>query len=239
MTGLGALAEAYLHFAEATRVHGGQMLSSGCGVWEAELKLTAGDGDGARAQTQANRAACGRNGWNRSGALCETLLGRCALPGDPGRAGAHLAAARGYGSRAGDIEVTLRCYHLAAEIARHDRDFPRAVTETLNGIQLADSHGFGRWSLDIRTELAKIYLAAGEPAKAIEPAEWVLRRAQEEDCQYAWGVADSLHLLGVAHAQLGDTAKAREYLTQAVEKRKPLEHPGLKETRAELRKLGR
>jgi hypothetical protein len=45
-------------------------------------------------------------------------------------------------------------------------------------------------------------------------------------------------LLGVAHARLGDKAKAREYLQLAAEKRKPLEHPGLAETEDELRKLG-
>jgi Tetratricopeptide repeat len=65
----------------------------------------------------------------------------------------------------------------------------------------------------------------------------VLKRSQEPDCQYAWGIANSLHLLGVAHARLGDKAKARDYLERAIEKRKPLEHPGLKETEAELRKL--
>jgi hypothetical protein len=66
----------------------------------------------------------------------------------------------------------------------------------------------------------------------------VLNRSREEDCQYAWGLADSLHLLGVAHARLGDTKKAREYLTEAAAKREPLEHPGLAETHAELDRLG-
>jgi len=65
----------------------------------------------------------------------------------------------------------------------------------------------------------------------------VLKRSQLEDCQYAWGIADSLHLLGVAHARLGDQAKARDYLQRALEKRKPLEHPGLAETNDELRRL--
>src|SRR5207249_3417666 len=104
--------------------------------------------------------------------------------------------------------------------------------------QLADSCGFGRWSLDIRTELAQIHLAASEPAKAIPPAEWVLGRSQEPDCQYAWGVADGFHLLGIAHAHLGEAAKARDYLTRAIETRTPLGHPGLPETRAELDTLG-
>jgi hypothetical protein len=97
----------------------------------------------------------------------------------------------------------------------------------------ADSSGFGKWSLDIRTDVARIYIAAEVLAKAIEPAEWVLKRSQESDCPYAWSIADSLHLLGVAH-QLGNKEKARDYLRQTIEKRKPLEHPRLAESESEL-----
>jgi hypothetical protein len=66
----------------------------------------------------------------------------------------------------------------------------------------------------------------------------VLKRSQEDDCQYAWGIADAFHLLGVAHARLGDTARARQYLRRAVKARRPLEHPALPETEDELRRLG-
>jgi tetratricopeptide (TPR) repeat protein len=175
---------------------------------------------------------------SRSEATSHCLLGHCCLTHDTPQGNEHLTVARAYASRTGNVEVALRCYHLAAEIARHEKDFSLAEAEALDGIQLADSCGFGRWSLDIRTELAKIHLAAGEPAKAVEPAEWVMKRSEEPDCQYAWGIADSLHLLGVAHARLGDKAKARDHLSRAVEKRRPLEHPGLGDTEAELARLG-
>jgi tetratricopeptide (TPR) repeat protein len=237
--GLGSGVNARHHFAEATKREHEPILYSVLGAEEAEFKLTTGDPAAAHTQTEANRIICRRNNWTDSIARCDTLLGRCALPEDPAGARTHLAAARAYANRSGHVEVTLRCYHLAAEIARHEGNFALAVSEALDGIQLADSCGFGRWSLDIRTELARIQLTAGNAKEAIEPAEWVLRRSQEEVCQYAWGIADGLHLLGIAHGRLGDKEKAREYLRQAVEKRKPLEHPGLKETRAELRKLGR
>jgi tetratricopeptide (TPR) repeat protein len=238
LAGLGMVADARHHFAEATSREDEPMLYALRGVTEAEFKLATGNAAAARTQAEANRIICGRNNWPADCARCDTLLGRCALPDDSVGARSYLAAARDYAGRSGDAEVTLCCYQLAAEIARHERDFPCAVAEAEAGIQLADSCGFGRWSLDIRTELAQIHLAAGRPRDAIEPAEWVLRRSQEADCQYAWGIADSLHWLGVAHARLSDTAKARDYLTRATEKRKPLEHPGLKETEDELRKLG-
>jgi tetratricopeptide (TPR) repeat protein len=237
--GLGSLSDARHNFTKATKLSNQPMLHNLYGQQEAEFKLVTGNQTGARTQTEFNCTICDQNNWTLHLTVCKTILGRCVLPNDLATARVHLVAARDYASRSGDVEVTLRCYHLAAEIARHEPDFPTAVVEAEAGIQLADSCGFGRWSLDIRTELAKIHLAAGRPRDAIEPAEWVLKRSQEPDCQYAWGIADSLHLLGVAHARLGDKKTARDYLTRAVEKRKPLKHPGLKETRAELRKLGK
>jgi tetratricopeptide (TPR) repeat protein len=241
LNGLGLGADAQEHFTKATQCQDKPLLYSLRGIQEAEWKLAKRDQTGALAQTEANSTICRRNGWTQHLALCETLLGRCALPEEPAQARSHLTAAREYASRSGDIHVTLRSYHLAAEIARHEKNFPLALSEALDGIQLADSCGFGRWSLVIRTELAKIHLAAGELAKAIEPAEWVLKRSEEPECQYAWGVADSLHLLGVAHARMrgkANKAKARDYLQRAVEKRRAIEHGELKESEDELQKLG-
>jgi tetratricopeptide (TPR) repeat protein len=234
---LGRLDEARKEFAESTKMESHPRLYSLRGVWEAELNIAAGTREEAHDQTEANRAVADRHHWTDDCARCDTLLGRCALPENPVKARRHITSAREYATRTGNIEVALRCYHLAAEIARHERAFPLAAAEALDGIQLADSCGFGRWSLDIRVELATIHLAAGDPRAAIEPASWVLHRAEQPDCQDAWAIADSLHLLGVAHARLGDTEKARSFLTRAVEKRTPLEHPGLAETRAELAAL--
>lgn len=236
--GLGSVADARGYFGRVRHFERTRSLDP-LEVWrEAEFRLAVGDWAESRDLTVAVREYCRLNDMAEDLARLDTVLARAALSDDPAEARAHSAVAREFAARTGHVELTLSCYHLAAEVARHDQDFVTAVTEAEAGIQLADSCGFGRWSLDIRTELVTTHLAAGEPAKAIEPAGWVLMRSQEEDCQYAWGTADSLHLLGVAHARLGDTAKARDYLSRAAEKRKPLEHPGLAETEAELRKLG-
>lgn len=234
----GALSQARAHFTDVSVVEQKMSVRAPLrGVWEAEFKLAAGNRAGALAQTKATNMLCRRENFTRVLALCDTVLGRCALPDDPFRARDHLAGAREYASRTGNIEVTLRCYHLAAEIERCELHFSLAESEALDGIQLADSCGFGRWSLDIRTELARIYLAADESAKAVEPAERVLKRSEEPDCQYAWGIADSLHFLGVAHARLGDKQKARDYLERAIWKRKLLEHPELSHSEDELAEL--
>jgi tetratricopeptide (TPR) repeat protein len=235
--GMGLFKETRYHFGEATKIENVPMLFSRRGLFEAEFKLAIGNQAGAHIQTGANQKICSQNSWIDDVARCETLAGRCALPDGPQKAHLHLTAAREYASCTGDVEVTLRCYHLAAEIFRHEGNLPLAISEALDGVQLADSCGFGRWSLDIRIELARIYLANNEPAKAIEPAELVLKRSQDPECQYAWGIADSLYLLGIANALLGDKSKAIDYLERAIEKRKPLEHPGLKDTEEELRKL--
>jgi hypothetical protein len=149
----------------------------------------------------------------------------------------YLAAGRAYATRSGHIEITLRCYHLAATLARCERESALGVTEAMNGVQLADSCGFGRWSIDIRLELAQVYLANGQAQLAIEPAEKALAMSEDPECQYAWGIADGLHLLGVAHARLGEKTKARDCLQRAVEKRGPLQHPELKESKEELQRV--
>jgi hypothetical protein len=77
----------------------------------------------------------------------------------------------------------------------------------------------------------------GHFQEAIAPAAKALEMSEHPECQYAWGVADGLHLLGVAHARLGDKTKAHGYLERTVEKRQPLEHPGLKDSKKELQRL--
>jgi tetratricopeptide (TPR) repeat protein len=148
-----------------------------------------------------------------------------------------LIAARTYAGRTGNIEVALRCYHLAVEIARHEKDFDAAVAEAEAGIQLADSCGFGRWSIDIRLELSRVYLATDALAASVEMAAQALKMSNRLDCQYAWGVAESLHLLGIAHSQLGDVTKARDYLQRAVEERPSLEHRSRERDDRELHSL--
>jgi tetratricopeptide (TPR) repeat protein len=235
--GLGLLADVPDQFLAATKLEDKGLLVGFPGILEAEFKLATGKKEAARRQTETNLEFCQRKNLTIQASRCATFLGRCALPDDLAQARVHLGASREYASRSGNIEVCLRSYHLAAEIARHERDFSLAVTEAMNGIQLADSCVFGHWSIVIRLELAQVHLAAGHFQDAVEPAAKALEMSEHPDCQYAWGIADGLHLLGVAHARLGDKAKARDCLQRAVEKRRPLEHPGLKESEEELQRV--
>lgn len=234
---LGRIAEAADAFDGASRIYGGP-LPSVFGLWEGEFRLLLGQHEPTLLRARSNREISCQTGSLRDVAFFDGLLARLMASTATTEARQHMAEARSFANSSGSIEAHLPCYLAAVEIARHEGNLTLAFSEALDGIHLADSCGFGQFSLDIRTELARIHLAVGEPTKAVGTSEWVLNRSEEPDCQYVWGVADSLHLLGVAHARLGDTAKARGCLHRAVEMRKSLKHPGLDETKAELLKLG-
>jgi hypothetical protein len=162
-------------------------------------------------------------------AVCDTLLGLLALPDASVDAHQHLDVARGYASRSGNVEIQLRCSHLATEIARVERAYDLARSEAEAGIHLADTCGFGHYSIELRLALARVLLEAGDSQAALQRARETLDLSMHPDCQYAWGEADALHLCGVAHVRLGEADLAR---------REQLTHPGLNETRAELARLG-
>jgi tetratricopeptide (TPR) repeat protein len=211
-----------------------QRLMSGPGLWEAEFAFQLGAVDRAYSHTFANREAMARRGNLRLVALCETLLGRLALPDEPDEARRFLASARDFGSRSGEVQVQLRCYHLAAEIARTERAFEQARGEAEAGIHLADTCGFGHSAIELRLALARTLLDAGDPRAALGRAREALDRSTHPECSYAWGEADALHLCGVAHARLGEVDLARQCLDAAVAKREALSHPGLPDTLAEF-----
>ncbi len=213
-------------------------LYSAPGIWEAEHKLNVGNRAGAQKQTRVNRLVCEKNNWGYFAAQCDTLLGLLTLPDDPREARQHLEAARTYASRSGNVEVQLRCYHLAAEIARAERAFATACSEAEAGVHLADTCGFGYYAIELRLAEARAHLDAGDPTAALPRAREALDRSVHPECQYAWGEADGLHLVGLAHARLGDTQAARQHLAAAAARREQLTHPGLSETQAELARLG-
>jgi tetratricopeptide (TPR) repeat protein len=235
---MGQLDEARRHLAAAAEWEEKWRLGSLPGTWEAEFAMAIGDRGAAAAQARGNRAIATQNNWTHVRATCDALLGLLALPDDPGTARQHLDAARNYASHSGSVDVQLRCYHLAAEIARAERAYDLARSEAEAGIHLADTCGFGHYAIELRLSLARAHLDAGDPKTALQRAREALDRSVHPECQYAWGEADALHLCGVAHARLGEAELARQRLTAALAKREALTHPGLPDTRAELDRLG-
>ena len=233
---LGDISAAVADFQEATILER-KALCSGNGIREAECKVLRGDRTGARNQTQANRDLAVVHNSNTDVCRCNALLARLLLPDDPAQAAQHLQDARAFADRSGTVELQLRCFHAACELQRHLGDFPQSIAEAEAGILLADTCGFGKYSIDLRLALAETYLAAGDARKALQNAREALDRSEQPDCQYAWGKADGLHFCGIAHLRLGERELARQRLTAALEIRERLGHGRIEETRRPLRDL--
>jgi len=230
---LGDVSAAAADFRRATELEREDLFSLR-GVQEAECKVLLGDLGGALSQTHANREFAVENNWNEDLCRCNALLARLLAPADSARAAQHLHDARAFANRSGDVELQLRCFHAACELQRHLGDYPQSIVEGEAGILLADTCGFGKYSIDLRLALAETYLAAGDARQALQNARNALDRSEEPDCQYAWGKADGLHCCGIAHLRLGERELARQRLTAALEIRERLGHGRIEETRAAL-----
>jgi len=229
---LGDVNAAAGDFEHATKL--GRPLYSLSATLEAQSKLLRGDRRGARSQTQANRELMAKNNYNDDVCRCNALLARLLLPDDPAKADSHLQDARAFAQRSGHVELQLGCFHAACELRLHLKDYTQAIAEAEAGVRLADTCGFGKYSIDLRLALAETLIAAGDARKALQSARDALDRSEHPDCQYAWGKADGLHFCGLAHLRLGEPQLARQRLTAALELRERLGHGRIEETRRAL-----
>jgi tetratricopeptide (TPR) repeat protein len=235
LAALGEMEMAADQFKRASEM-GSKTLISLPGVMEAEFKALRGLRQEAIRQTEGNRQFSIENGLGNDLCRCDALLARLCLD-DPNRASRHLADARAFASRSGVVEFQLRCFHSACELQRSLGDHTQSISEGEAGILLADTCGFGKYSIDLRLALAESFLAATEPTKALQRAREALDRSEAPDCRYAWGQADGLHLCGIAHLRLGERELARQRLTAALEIRQRLNHPRIDETRNALEQV--
>ena len=233
---LGGVASAEADFARATELEWRPLLSFR-GVRHSECRLFVGDTAGALAQTQANLKTCRSEDWGDDICRCNALLARLLATDQPTAAAEHLKGARAFAEESGEVELQLRCFQSACELYRHLGDLPQSVSEGEAGVLLADTCGFGKYSIDIRISLAETYLAASNFQKALQTARKALDLSVEPDCQYAWGQADGLHFCGLAHLRLGETELARQRLTAALALREKLGHGRIEETRRALAEL--
>jgi tetratricopeptide (TPR) repeat protein len=191
----------------------------------------------ARASVQMSLAANERHGWMRDVARCRVLLGELSIAKDLGSAREYLAAARSWCERTGDVTATLDALLLAAAIARSAGDLTSAHTEVEAGLLLAEACEFVIQQVRFHIEKAQIHLHVGEARPALRDAERALELAVGENCGYAWGEADALHLAGCAHLELGELDQARHRLESAGELRRRLGDPRLDETVKALAKI--
>lgn len=185
----------------------------------------------ARSSAQMSLAANEKHQWMRDVARCRALLGELALPDDLPGAREHLAAARRWCERTGDVTATLDANLLAAQIARAAGDLVSAQAEVAAGLLLAEGCGLVIDQIRLRIEQSRIQLDAGEVRAALAAARRALDLATAEDCGYAWGEADALHWAGRAHLALGEKEPAVARLQAAVKVREAIWHPGVEETK--------
>ena len=87
----------------------------------------------------------------------------------------------------------------------------RAVVE---GLHLARQCGLGLYHIDFLCVQAELFFCAAEPAAAAEAAREAHQLASATDCQFAWGAAESGHLLGRALVALKRPDEARLILEE-------------------------
>jgi tetratricopeptide (TPR) repeat protein len=233
---LGEAAEA-IHAFDIATTRKGEKLTGLSGVMEAECTLIRGDVRKALEQTHPSFEASRKSGFEADLCRCNALLARILKFVNPSLASKHLQSARSFAERSGEIELQLRCFQAACELAVHLGDLSRSVSEGESGIVLADGCGFGKYSSDIRIPLARAYLAANQYQKALQTARHALNLSEHPECQYAWGQADALHLCGIAHLRLGEPELARQRLAAALALRTKLTHPKTNETQRALGQL--
>ena len=229
---LGDIATATTQFDQAAKLEHDPR-QSWARVLEAECKLLQGDRSTALRIARACKESAGNIRDNDSVSRCSALIARL-LDDAPTHAARILEEARIFANRSGRVELQLRCSHSASGLQLDLGDYPQAIAEAEAGILLADTCGFGKYSIDLRLVLAETLLAAGDARKALQNAREALDRSEHPDCQYAWGKADGLHFCGLAHLRLGERKLARQRLTAALELRERLGHGRIEETRRAL-----
>lgn len=231
---LGNITDAKEDFRSATAAFSGKPLVSIWGIAESECAQLTGDNIAALTQTRENRERSLQADYKPDLCRCNAQLARLLLSVDPAQAAHHLHEAQTFANHCGMVELQLRCFHAACEFHRHLSDYSQSVAEAEAGILLADTCGFGKYSIDLRLAVSETCLAAGEARQALQNARSALDRSEQPDCQYAWGKADGLHFCGVAHLRLGERELARQRLTAALEIRERLGHGRVEETRRAL-----
>lgn len=230
---LGKVSYAEKDFREATRLEG-RLLYSLRGVQEAEYWARRGDRARAIRQTRVSREWASRGEYRPDLCRCDALLARLLVPEDPAESAKHLEASVAFAALSSDVELQLRSYSAACEFYRHTGDYARAITEARTGVMLAETCGFGTYSIDLRIALAETYLATGDAPTALQTAGIALAHSEQADCRFAWGRSDALHLCGLAHLHLGEPEPAKEHLTLALDLRSFLHHGRVEETRRAL-----
>lgn len=173
---------------------------------------------------------CG-NAWGAGNArTCRSIV--LAAAGRLGEAVANARLSLDSARTAGDPFRQIYALYALGTVARL-RGLPDEAIEGLReGAELAARHGYSTFEVFHLGEETACHLAAGRPGDAVATGQRVLELARAKGWSFA--EARALRLLGTALAALGETDRAREFLTRAVELLEPMRPPEAAEARAVL-----
>jgi tetratricopeptide (TPR) repeat protein len=207
---LGKVADAKELYARALFKHFGWVEWSFKDFQFAEFFLMLGERD--MAQSYVSHNLINRQKEDKKWqAYCGLLLGRCAVPNDLAAARQHLEAARTYTRHREDVDATLRCHSLSAEIERFGGNAALAVTEAETGVQLADTCGFTRWSIECRLELAKSLIILTNFSEAVRCSATAFELSSNSDTRDIWSQAEAAELLRDGYLGIGDHTQSAKY----------------------------
>jgi tetratricopeptide (TPR) repeat protein len=128
------------------------------------------------------------------------------------------------------MEGIIEAHLLAARHLLGCGDLQAALGEADTGLLHAVSCGYGLLRIELLVALARIRLLWPDPPQAIQAAREALDLAAHPDCGYAWGQADAAQVWGEAYFANREFDLARRAFTRALEVRRRIQHPGVKET---------
>lgn len=226
----GKVASARENFAEATRVSG-EPLRAAVGLWEAKLQYHLGNHKTALEMSLANLAYCEQRRYKGVTALLYVFIGHLVLADSQAEARRYLSLASQLSSSTDHVESMIHEKDLTAAIHLREDHADLAHAAASEGLLLAETHGYGLDAIELLLTLARASLARHAPAEAFRHAKQALDRSTTPECGYVWGKADALHLMGLAHRDLGERDNAHARFKQATEVRASIEHPGAKDSR--------
>lgn len=226
----GKIASARKNFAEATRIAGEPLLAA-IGLWEAKFYHCLGHREKALEMSLQNLAYCEQKRYKGITALIYAFVGQLILPDSLPQAHRYLSLSSKLSAATDHVEGVIHEKDLAAAIHLYEDHPDLAHAEASEGLHLAEAHAYGIDAIDLLLTLARTALARHAPAEAFRYAKLALERSTQPECGYAWGKADALHLMGLAHRDSGERDQARARFQQAADFRAGIEHPGANDSR--------
>ncbi len=171
-------------------------------------------------------------GWESDRARCRLLMAEVAR-----RRGDELAVCRGHLEKAshwvlhsGSVEHLCLMHLVRARLAGDAGDGEAAQRAITEGLHLARQCGLGLYHVELLCVQAEILLARADAPAAEAAAADALWRAAADDCRFAWGEAESRHLLGQALAAQHRDHEARAVFDRALDLRRRIGDPRAEQT---------